>query len=268
MEMPDLQTVTSDKNVDRFAKVGYAARAVVYGLIGIFAAMIALGKDGALTDNRGALRELMAQPFGTTLLIIVAIGLLGYAVWRVLQAIRDYDHRGNDAKGLAVRAGYFFGGIAHAFLAYSAINLIFRLSRESKQSQDSAVATWLLDKPFGQILVGIVALSISAFGIGQIYIALKEKFTRGLDIPADKQQWLYAVCKFGLISRGIMFGIVGWLFMRAALTANASQAQGVRGAWRFLAGQPFGNMLVAIIAFGFMAFAVYGFTESRYRRTV
>lgn len=268
MSLPNLETVTSDQNVDRFAKVGYAARASVYGLVGLFAALIALGQGGVLTDNRGALSELLAQPFGTTLLIVVAIGLLGYAVWRILQAIRDYDHRGSDAKGLAIRAGFFFGGLAHALLAYSAINLVFRLSRESNQTQEKAVATWLLDKPFGQILVALVALGIIGFGVGQIFIAVKEKFTRGLDVPPEKKKWLYAVCKFGLISRGIMFGIVGWLFMRAALTANANRAEGVRGAWKFLAGQPFGNLLVAIIAFGFMAFAIYGFTESRYRRTV
>ncbi len=270
MDVPNLnlENVTSDKNVDRFAKAGYTARASVYGLVGLFAALISLGQGGVLTDNRGALSELLAQPFGKTLLIVVAIGLLGYAVWRVLQAIRDYDHRGSDAKGLAMRAGFFFGGVAHAALAYTAINLVFRLSRESKQTQEKALVTFLLEKPFGQILVGLVALGIIGFGIGQIFIALKEKFTRGLDVPPEKKTWLYAICKFGLIARGIMFAIVGGLFMSAAITANANRAEGVRGAWRFLEGQPFGNLLVAIIAFGFMAFAIYGFTEACYRRTV
>lgn len=263
----DLQNVTSDKNVDRFAKIGYAARAVVYALVGIFAAMIAFGYEGVLTDNRGALRRLLEQPFGRILLIAVAIGLFCYAIWRVLQAIRDYDHRGSDAKGLALRAGYLFGGLMHGLLAYSAINLIFKVSRESTQPQEKQVAIWLLDQPFGQLLAGLVALGIIGFGIGQIYIAVKGTFTRGLHIPPDKEPWLCRVCKFGLISRGVVFGIVGWLFMQAAFHANANKAEGVRGAWRFLAGQPFGIALVAIVAFGMIAFAIYGFTESLYRKT-
>lgn len=269
MKVPrvSIPNVNSNKSIDRFARVGYAARAVVYGLVGLFAALIAFGYQGALTDNRGALRQLLAEPFGTILLIVLAFGLACYAVWRILQAIRDYDHRGKDAKGLAVRAGYFFGGVTHAALAYSAINLIFHLSRQSSQPQDKKVAYWLLDQPFGQLLAGLVALAIFGFGIGQIYIAIKETFTRGLYLPRDKKKWLCRICKFGLISRGVIFLIVGWLFMRAALHANANEARGVPGAWRFLAGQPFGVTLVAVVALGLIAFAVYGFAESLYRGT-
>lgn len=263
----DIKNVTSDKNVDRFAKVGYAARAVVYALVGIFAAMIAFGYEGVMTDNRGALRRLIDQPFGRIIIIAIALGLFSYAIWRVLQAIRDYDHKGTSAKGLALRAGYFFGGLMHALLAYSAINLIFKLSRESNVPQEKQVAILLLDQPFGQLLVGMVALGIIGFGFGQIYIGAKGTFTRGLYIPEDKKKWLCRVCKFGLVSRGVVFGIVGWLFMQAAFYANANKAEGVRGAWRFLAGQPFGVALVAIVAFGFIAFAVYGFAESLYRKT-
>ncbi len=123
----------------------------------------------------------------------------------------------------------------------------------------------LLVQPFGQLLTGIFALIIVGIGIGQIYIALSEKFLKRLNLPSDKKRPLCLISKFGLISRGIVFAIVGWLFMRAALHADSSEAKGVKGAWVFLFDQPFGRGLVFTIAVGLIAFAVYGVTEARYK---
>lgn len=266
--LTQISPMTFDKHVDLLARIGYAARAGVYALMGTFALLLSLGfKKGQLTDSKGSLRQLMEQPFGKLFLAALGVGLIAYAVWRLLQAVLDYEHKGTSAKGLFLRSGYLFGGIIHAFLGYSAINLIFHLSRESNGNRDKEVALWLLTQPFGQFLAGAVALGIFAFGIGQIMIAIKEKFMTHLYLPTDKKVWLSRICKFGLICRGVIFCIVGWLFLRAALYSNSSEAKGVKGAWQFIANQPFGEALVGIMALGLIAFAVYGITEALYRRT-
>lgn len=251
--------------IEVYAKAGYAARAAVYALIGTLAILLVIGNHGQYTDSKGAVRSLLLQPFGAIILAVLALGLLAYAVWRVLQAIYDYDSRGTDLKGYAVRTGFFLGGLAHAALAYYAVNLIFRFSKSTGGYSEKQVAAWTLSQDFGQILLAAVAIGIAAFGIGQMVIAIQGSFTRGLNLPATKEKWLCRVCKFGLVSRGFIFLIVSWLFMKAALHERSHEAGGVADAWKFLAASPFGSALVAIVGLGLIAFAIYGLTEAAYR---
>lgn len=253
------------KSIEIYAKAGYAARALVYALMGALAFSLAINYGGKFTDSKGAIRSLQLQPFGAVLLGVLAAGLLAYAVWRILQAINDYDSRGTDFKGYTIRAGFFFGGIAHAALAYYAINLIFQFSKSTGGLSEKQIAAWTLSQQFGQILLGLLAIGVVAFGIGQMVIAFTGSFTRGLNIPSDREKWLCRVCKFGLVARGFIFLIVGWLFMKAAFHERSAEAGGVVDAWRFLAESPFGITLVGVVGLGLIAFAVYGMTEAAYR---
>ena len=79
--------------VERLARVGYAAKAVLYATVGILAAQAAFGKGGRTTDTRGALRELLQAPYGRIMLLVVAVGLLGYTVWLFVRAVTDAERR-------------------------------------------------------------------------------------------------------------------------------------------------------------------------------
>src|SRR5579872_6550065 len=81
------------------ARTGYAAKGIVYLIVGALAGKVALGEGGSTTDRNGALRAIYEQPFGKILLAIVAVGLVGYALWSFIQALVDPDHQGNTAKG-------------------------------------------------------------------------------------------------------------------------------------------------------------------------
>ena len=89
------------------------ARGLVYVIIGGFASLAAVGRGGGTTDQQGAVPVLLTQPFGRARLVIVALGLLGYALWRILMGIRDPEGHGNDGKALARRAGYVASGLAN-----------------------------------------------------------------------------------------------------------------------------------------------------------
>lgn len=259
--------LTKDKNIEVLGRFGYAARAVVYGLVGIFAILLSFQERGALTDSRGILQRLLEQPFGKFILAAIAAGLFFFAIWRVMQAVRDYENKGRSLKGIAVRVGYAASALGYVTLSYYAINLIFQLSKAAKQSGEKELAQAVLGQSFGTVLLGVIALVIVGIGVGQIYLAFSEKFKVGLQIPRAAD-WLSTVCKIGICARGIVFCLMGWLFMRAALHANSSEADGLKGVWKFLAVQNYGSVLVAAMALGLIAFSIYGFTEAVYRRSV
>ena len=72
---------------EALARTGYAARGLIYIVIGALAFRLAQGVGGQPANQKGALRTVAHQPFGHWILLAVAIGLAGYAIWRLTQAI-------------------------------------------------------------------------------------------------------------------------------------------------------------------------------------
>ena len=64
------------------ARFGLVAKGSVYILMGALALRAALHHGGATTDQRGAMRTILHQPFGRTMLAAAGVGLCGYALWR------------------------------------------------------------------------------------------------------------------------------------------------------------------------------------------
>jgi hypothetical protein len=255
--------------LETFARIGYVARAAIYFLIGGLALLVALGdrSSGRETDSKGALRILFEQPFGKFILIVIGIGLFCYAIWRMIQSLKDHDRHGSDLKGLGIRAGLLLSGVTHAFLGFYAINLVYYFSpRASSGEGERTAAQWLMHQPFGQYLVGMVGFVILGFAASQFYRAFRETFRKYLDIPPDRDRFIAPICKFGLSARGVVFGLVGIFFVRAALNFSSEEAGGLKKTWRTLESQPFGDLLVGIVALGLIAYAVYSLTEAAYRR--
>jgi Domain of Unknown Function (DUF1206) len=90
--------------IEWLARVGFLVKGVLYMVIGALALQVAAKAGGRVTGTRGALTTVLVQPFGRTLLLVAAIGLLGYAAWRILQGLFDPDRHGHDWRGLTIRA--------------------------------------------------------------------------------------------------------------------------------------------------------------------
>lgn len=253
-------------------RFGHAAKGVVYLLIGALAVQVALGRGGETTDNKGALARIAEAPFGKFLLIAMAVGIAGYALWRLLQALFDTDDEGSDAKGIVTRAGYVVSAVSYSALALSAVQLL-RTGSAGESSSQSA-QSWtaqLMAKPFGPWLVAIVGLVVIGVGGYQIYKGYKAEFREDLElgrIGATEENWVTRLGRVGHIARGIVFGVIGIFLIVAALQTNPDEARGIDGALDTLAQQSFGPWLLGAVALGFVAYGLYMFAEARYRRMV
>ncbi len=246
------------------ARIGYVAKALLYATVGILAAQAALGDGGRTTDLGGALREVVQAPYGHVMLLVIAAGLAGYALWRVVDAITDAEGKGGDLKGIARRVGSAARGLAHAGLALGAYRLATGSGRGGGQDQLAAQAMHL---PGGSWLVWLVAGGIVAYGCYQLYRAYKAKLGSQLSLaslPAGTTDWVITLCRFGIAARGIVFGLIGVLLARAAQDGDAGRAVGIGESLDMVGDR--GRWPLVVIALGLVAYAVYELVNARYRR--
>lgn len=252
--------------IERLARVGYAAKAVLYGIIGILAAQAAMGRGGRTTDTKGALRELLDAPYGQVMLYVIAVGLFGYAAWLLVRAIADPEHRGTDLKGIALRTGFAFRGLLHGALALGALRLAGGDDGGESDGTDQAAAR-LMDLPAGELLLWLAAGGIIAYGCYQFYRAVSPKLTRHLsvgELPAGTARWVVGVSRFGVAARGVVFCLIGYFFIRAAQQRDPSEAGGLEASLRALADV--GRWPFLAVALGLIAYGVYELVNARYRR--
>lgn len=253
--------------VESLARVGYLAKALLYITIGLVAAQAALGPGNRTTDTQGALRLVHGVTFGRVILLVMAGGLVGYAVWRVVEAVVDPDGRGLGPKGVALRAGSAGRGLLHGALGLTALRLAYgdRAATGRDQAREwTAVAFGL---PGGEQLVWLAALSVAGYGGYQLYRAYAPKLGRQLDLSQlgePARNWVVGVSRFGIAARGVVFGLIGFFLARAASRQDAGQVGGVRESLGMVAS--FGRWPFVVVALGLVAYGVYELVNARYRR--
>lgn len=256
--------------IENLARLGYASKGVVYTIIGSLAAAAAFGAGGSDRDSSSAFRFISEQPFGRVLILIVALGLLGYAAWRIISAITDGERRGSDAKGLAIRAGGFFRGVVYVFFTIEAVR--FAMGGSSGGGSDQNAEHWtarLMNAPFGRWLVVIAGAGVAGYGVYQLSRAWRSKLGKQLRlswVKDDFKRRLVAISRFGIASRSIVFMLIGFSIARAAWQMNPDAAQGTGESL-----QQIGNVsqwLLGLVAVGLIAYGVYQFVNARYRAIV
>lgn len=263
-------TATS-RGMTLLARLGYAAKGLVYLIIGGLAVELAIGKGGAATDQKGALQTIYEQQFGKFLLVVVGIGLLVFALWSFIQAIFDTEGKGRKAKGIIGRIGYAAVGLGYALTGIGAFSLVTG-SGSAGQSSTSSTQDWtarLLKLPFGVALVVIVGLIILGVALYLYSKAYTANFQQRLDLAglsASVRKFLIFLGRLGYAALGVVFTIVGIFMIVAAVQFNPQKAKGLDTALKELLHLPFGPLLLGIVALGLFAYGVYSFVEARYRR--
>ncbi len=247
------------------ARWGYAARGVVYVILGAIALTGASSAAGGDTSTEGALSALHQQPFGRVLLAAVAIGLVGHVLWRFAQGFLDADGKGRGMKGYVARAGYVAAGLANLSLAGAAFSLVLANGGSSGSSGEVGITAWLMQQPFGRILVGVVGLTIIAAGLVQAWRGISGKYREQVKLPREHEGSLHPLSVFGLAARGVLLAITGMFFIFAALTVDPNQSGGLAEGLEWIRQLPFGPYLYGLAAAGLVSFGLYSFIEGRYR---
>jgi hypothetical protein len=244
------------------SRAGFVARGLVYGIIGILAFKLALGSGGQSASQKGALQAIAHQPFGHLLLVLVAIGLAGYSLWRLIRAILGHGPEGSDTGFQRVAAAA--SGIVYAGLCALAVEILVG-SGGSSSGSASGVFGW----PAGVWLVGTAGAVLIAVGLYQGYRGVSHDFLKDSkteEMSAGVRGWIKWIGTFGLLSRMVVFGLVGVFLIKAALDYNPNKAVGLDGALAKLRDSAYGPYTLGVVATGLVAFGLYSLSDARYRR--
>lgn len=253
-------------NKETIARIGVATKGVIYTLIGVLTAYATLNAHKNVTSSKGVLKYLASQSFGQILLLIISLGIICYVAWRLYLALKfPEDEDNNDSKSIIKRIGYFISAMSYGLLAFSAIEILITQSGSGSSKQ-----TWislLLDQSWGVYVIYLIALGLAIKGAYELYRAYSGKFKNritGAELDSNSETFLLVIGKIGFTARGIVFGVLAYLFFKAASRSNADMAGGTKTAFSFLYEQG-GLIMLGVVALGLALYGVYLIASSRYR---
>lgn len=258
----------------RLARLGFCARGLVYLIVGVLAFQVARSggsASGEEASKEGALREIAESSFGTPLLSVLALGLVGYALWRFTEALWGKQDEEDEKKRTVKRLLSFGKGSLYTLLLVSTVRFLANGPSEAgggaNEGQQSLAAK-ALDLPAGQWLVGGAGAAVIAAGCYLVYRGAAQKFEKRLDtaeMGPVMGSAVEVVGTVGLIARGVVTGLAGYLLVKAAMDYDPSKAVGLDGTLKAIAAQTYGQVLLTVTAVGVMAYGLYSFAEARYR---
>jgi len=253
------------------ARLGYVVRGLLYIIIGALALRLAMGVGGGTTtDPTGALDFVAKQAWGKPLLIVMVVGLAGYSLWGFVRALLDPLGRGTDGKGLAARAGNFVSGVSYGALIIPAVRLLQSKPKGPSTGNPQGIAEKLFSQPAGVWLVGAFGLFWLVSALAQWQQAYSKSFMDDLKtakMGADEEKVAERLGRIGLAARGVVYAVIGWFMLQAAATADAVRAQGFDGALLKLSQQPYGQILLGVVALGLVIFGIFSVMCARWYNT-
>ena len=249
------------------SRAGFVARGVGYGIVGVLAFLVAVSDKGQLTDQEGAIRTLADKPFGTFLLVVLAIGLGGYAVWRLFRAALGHGPEASDST--LDRLGGVGSGLVYGGLCIATIKILMGSSSSGAGSTPDKTTAGVFDWPAGRWLVGIAGLVMIGVGGYQFVKGARQKFLEELkteQMAPETKRWITRLGTVGHIARAVVFALIGWFLLKAAYEFDADEAVGLDGALTKIVTASYGAWLLGLVSAGLIAFAVYSICEARYRK--
>lgn len=260
------ETVARSGAFALLARGGFVARGAIYAIIGLLAIKVALGDGGKTTNQQGALETIARQPFGKVLLILVAVGLGGYALWRFVRAAIGHGREASDSAFDRIAA--LGSGVVYAILCAVAVAILVGSGSSGSGSAQKATGG-VLGWPAGPWLVGAGGLVLIGIGLYQGYRGISQEFLD--DSKTEEMSRPVRTCfewigTFGHLARMVVFGLVGVFLIKAAVEFDPNKAVGLDGALAKLAHASYGSYALGVVAAGLFVFGLFSVADARYHR--
>jgi len=256
------------KWIEYLARAGLTGRGLVYLMVAAIAVQLPFGGSGS-ADREGALASISTQPWGTPLLIALAVCFAGYAAWRLVEAVLDPENKSKDPKGKWMRLGYLFRAGLYSSFAISTLRFTFTRRSEPSDQQTQETTAGVLGLPFGKWLVLGFGAGVVAVGLYNGYRAVSQNYRKDFkqqEMSRRECKTLFPLAAVGLTARAAVFLLIGGFLINAALSYDPGRAVGLDGALHRVAASPGGPLMLTAIAAGLAAFGIFSLAQARYRR--
>ncbi|WP_386682178.1 DUF1206 domain-containing protein [Loktanella sp. R86503] len=244
-------------------RAGYAGRALVY-LIVSGVSLFTIWQGGEAKGTSDALATIERSPFGMIALVVVALGLFAYMIWRLIDAWFDLEQHGTDAKGLLARAGQAVTGLIHGALGGLPLLLLFGSTDSGEGSKTAFYLSKLLSWPMGAIIIGLVAALTMGAGVYYLHKAWSQSYREALQANHFTLHW-NRLLQIGVAAQGASVLIIGFLIGLTAWRHDPDAAGGLDKAFGWLAQQAYGQLLVTAMCIGLLLFALFMAVNAAYR---
>lgn len=257
--------------VKKIARLGFYTKGFLFIVVGILAVMVATGqRGGELTDPTGALARVAKLDFGKILLMIFIAGAVSHGFWNILRGMADVDDAGKNWRGIIQRCIAFGVGIFYLWLSYSAFNILVTENVETGSGEvQRTIAQIFLALPLGAVLLFLIGLTTIGAGIHECYSGISGKYQenfRLFTLEKSQMRIINILGYFSFTARAIIFCLVGYFFISAAINYNPNEAIGIDGALAVLADTYYGKTILFITAAGLVCHGVLSLYEARFRR--
>jgi hypothetical protein len=247
------------------ARLGMFCAGLLWLVVGVLAVQVALGAGGKTTDRTGALHEVAQESWGILLLIVIAIGFAGYALWRFVAGFLGRKLETYEELGWGKRLWYFARGAFYGFLCYTTVAILMGSGSSSGEKQHTEAA---LDWPGGQWLVAAIGIGLVGWGLASAYRAVSRNFKDDLhteQMSEATRRWTTRAGVVGYLARAVVFVLIGIFITKAGVEYDPQEAVGLDGALQKLADQSFGPFLLGVVAAGLIAYGLLYFVRAAYR---
>lgn len=262
-------------------RIGFIAKGIVYGCIGV---LTITNVTGAWTPNgsegnespQGAFLLLGGIPsIGRSILIVMAVGLVLYIIWRMWESITG---QGSDAtfgkkkNFFRYRLSPFVSGLVYTAYAYYVIQMIFQTEEEQQHSASSSTfpASWT-KSTLGKAGIGILGVAFLIAFVTQIINAVTGNFIKDLKTsePGTNKYLAFSLHLLGRIGfggRAALFCTMSGFFWDSLAQANESGDKNmVAAAIGKLANSGGGRFFMVVLGVSLVMYALFAVLNAYFK---
>lgn len=244
---------------------GCISTGIIYVAIGVIALLSLLQlKDGGADES--SLLEMLNDFFvGQVVVGIILTGTVGFIIWRFYEAYVDPYNYGSNYIGIGRRMGIALSSIADAFIAYSAIMVLFGttgIREDGEPEEEREMVGNVLEMDAGEFLVIALGVIVMLTAIVQFYYGVTNGYRERLDIAKFSdffKKTMHVIADTGYFARGIIIGIIGYFYIKAGIENDQDVVVNTDKAFDFLGS--IWNPLFVVVALGTISYGLFMFAQ-------